>query len=224
MQRSRLALSGLFALAVSLSYLAYIYKLGVEADAISEGDALASSYPCDDPLGKVELERNVLSLSDTEALLVHLENDGGWLRDAKRDKEQMREFMEEQEYLNYERGLEDSDGSCDAQVELYAPAFVITPAEASRTVEVPVLPKTASVGWVLTPTKVGTHKIVVQAGNTIATIGISITNNLGLPLWVTKYLSVIIAFFGPALTFPWLYDRIKAFWEKKKTASKVILP
>ena len=104
---------------------------------------------------------------------------------------------------------------CEVEVTIVAPNFQVNPTEQPR--RIALTPGAVSeLSWVLVPREMGMHAIVVRAGLVEQSVGIVVTNTLGLTAGQAQILSYIGMFFGPALTFPWLYERWRSRREENK--------
>lgn len=110
----------------------------------------------------------------------------------------------------------DISEECKAQVTVSAPAFEISPSQQTKEINVPVGEDTANLVWIITPKNEGFHEIGIQAGLDVETIGISVTNILGLTPKQAQIVAYIGTFFGGPITFTGLYGHWKKYQDKKK--------
>lgn len=102
-----------------------------------------------------------------------------------------------------------SKNQCEVDVYLFTPNFDISPQEESQTA---VFTDTARVVWVLSPRKFGTYQIAVGAGAHHGSIGITVTNGIGMSAYQVQWFTYIGAFLGSAFSLPWLYT----IWQERK--------
>jgi hypothetical protein len=101
--------------------------------------------------------------------------------------------------------------TCVLEVSLQAPGFEIDPPAPMQSVTIsPDDP--AEVYWVVSPLRMGTHRILVKAGLNYHVIGVVVTNVLGLTDRQATWLSYLGTFFGSSLTVPWIYEA----WHRRK--------
>lgn len=102
--------------------------------------------------------------------------------------------------------------TCVAEVTLNAPDFDIGSAPVTRRVNVPPGSASAQVLWVISPKKLGTFEILVEAGGDSDVIGVTVVNVFGLSPWQVQLFSFLSALLGPMLTIPWWYEQ----WGKRR--------
>jgi hypothetical protein len=142
----------------------------------------------------VSIEKRVFPESDSQALTVRLAPFGGMEIIEGCQQEQVRET-----------------------VMILTPDFDVSPPEIKRTVVLP----TTDVVWILRPKRSGTFAVTVQTGHDFyKTIGLTVTNMLGLSPFQAQVLSLLSTFLGPLLTAPWWYERWKEQRDKKASPKK----
>jgi hypothetical protein len=94
---------------------------------------------------------------------------------------------------------------CQVDVTIIAPSFQISPPDSTRSVSL-TAENTANLSWLLSAREMGSHQILIQAGFQSINIGVTVTNAFGLKVWQAELVGYLGSFFGPALTFPWLYE------------------
>jgi hypothetical protein len=109
----------------------------------------------------------------------------------------------------------DRTRACRANVSLSAPEFDISPQDTVRHLVVPPS-QTVTIGWILSPRRLGTFTIQVATGLESRFLGISVTNDFGLNTWQAQLLSVIGTFLGPIASAAWWYDRWKEHRRRKR--------
>jgi len=104
-----------------------------------------------------------------------------------------------------------STQECEATVELYSPNFDISPQQESQTFNL-ASGETIRVIWVLSPRETGTYQIWISSGREGSSIGIIVTNVLGVTAYQAQLLTYLGTFFSSSLTFPWLYT----VWQERR--------
>ncbi|HEV2581651.1 MAG TPA: toll/interleukin-1 receptor domain-containing protein, partial [Ktedonobacteraceae bacterium] len=111
---------------------------------------------------------------------------------------------------------------CDESIALDAPEFGVSPDTLNPTLTIP--PQQArSFVWILIPQKLGTFALAISFSSPeiAQTIGITVTNVLGLTIWQAQLLSdggtLLGVFFGPLLAIVWM-SRVS--WRRKKARGK----
>lgn len=102
---------------------------------------------------------------------------------------------------------------CESLVSLRSPGFDVSPNKESQKVTLES-GKTGSISWILTPRKVGTYEIAITDDINTKVFGISVKNIMGLSAWQAQFAGGLGTLFGPMLTIPWWWDRLK---KKKQT-------
>jgi hypothetical protein len=195
----QMGLAGLVLLVLGVSALSYFSVVQRDAEQLDAIDIVRPDFAedpgtCERPLDSLVLERNVVAINDSFVVTAILEprHLRGW-------------------------SVENTDGdavaTCTTKLYPIAPEFVVTP-DGKLEVTLSINERT-EVAWVLSPRKLGTHAIVVYAEVQRMTKGVTVTNTLGLSAAHAQIASWIISFFGPALTFPWLFNLWKARRETK---------
>ncbi len=101
--------------------------------------------------------------------------------------------------------------TCAVDISISAPGFEIDPPMSVVPVTLS-LDAPAEVNWILSPVRMGTHRVLIRAGESYRAIGVVVTNVLGLTDRQAQWVSAIGTFFGPSLTVPWLYET----WQQRK--------
>ena len=221
MSKGLLAITGVVFIFLVVSYQAYLNWLFENKDIRQFRTTLyttTDSAVCN-IAAEVVPKHNVISISDSISVVAKLSNSGRY------ELDEFDKFMFGENTVEY---IDEHFGNCDKliKVDLYAPSFLLDPREGVHQVQIPLGRDSAEVSWVITPTKMGRHSVVVHVGGGHKSEEeILVTNNLGIPVAYTEIISIIIAFMGPALTFPWLYEK----WnirksKKKKSDKKIIIP
>jgi hypothetical protein len=96
--------------------------------------------------------------------------------------------------------------TCRSEVRLSAPGFVHAPRNETQVLAVPA-GRTGSIAWALTPNKTGNFDILLADDLTTQTIGLRVTDVLGLSAGQAKVLSTIGSILGPMCTAPWWIDK-----------------
>lgn len=104
-----------------------------------------------------------------------------------------------------------TDTECQSQLTLLAPGFDVSPRKESQTVTAKSKGQ-GSVAWIVIPQKSGAFDIAVSDGLNTQTLGITVTNILGLTATQAQLCSILGTLFGPMLSIPWWVDR----WQKRK--------
>ncbi len=108
---------------------------------------------------------------------------------------------------------------CKATVNLNAPNFDIAPNENEQTVTFPGKGN-STVIWILTPKMAGVFEVSIEVERDSQIIGIGVTNLLGLSPTQAQIISYVGSFFGPMLTAPWWYEKLKERQGKSKKVSR----
>jgi len=113
-------------------------------------------------------------------------------------------------------------GGCEGTIELAAPKFEVSPSGPRK---VPQYEKPFDIAWVIAPTEPGTFQLVVLSGGgtQTRTMGVTVTNILGLNAKWAYILSIASFYVGPAIALPalpWWYDRCMEWWGRKKKSRK----
>jgi hypothetical protein len=101
--------------------------------------------------------------------------------------------------------------TCVIEVSIRAPGFEVEPPGPVQSLALSAN-GAAEVKWIVSPLRMGTHQIMVQAGMEYRVVGVIVTNVLGLTDRQAQWVSVIGTFFGSSLTVPWLYEA----WQARK--------
>ncbi len=112
-----------------------------------------------------------------------------------------------------------TDKTCETYLSLRAPGFDISPSKEEQKITVPAQGK-GSVSWVITPDKTGTFVVTISDTLNTKIFGITVTNIFGLNAFYAKILSALGGLFGPMLTVPWWWDRIKGRKQKKEQSKE----
>jgi hypothetical protein len=110
--------------------------------------------------------------------------------------------------------------ACDADVSIQAPKFLITPQQVTRTLSLNP-GESAELMWILTPTDLGTYEVGFTSSKSHRSVGIVVTNSLGLTAKQVEILSYIGTFLGPAFTFPWLFTTWQQYKKDKKNSEEI---
>lgn len=112
-----------------------------------------------------------------------------------------------------------SDEDCESVVSLQAPGFDLSPSYDEQKI---VLPKKGkeSKSWILIPRRTGTFEISVSDVINTNIFGITVTNIFGLDAVAAKFISIVGGLFGPMLTVPWWWDRLR---QRKKPPEKITM-
>jgi hypothetical protein len=112
---------------------------------------------------------------------------------------------------------------CEVEVRVFAARFDLIP---SDTVQSATLQpdESAEITWIIIPRATGTQSIVVTVGNRSYGLYISVTDVLGLSPQLRAIFQIIGYFFGPALTFPWLYTQWKEWKERQADKQRAAQP
>ena len=109
--------------------------------------------------------------------------------------------------------LNTGDEDCESVLYLQAPNFTKSPSKDEQKIVLPV-GGSGSISWIITPNKTGSYQIAVTDDVSTKIFGIVVNNMFGLNSLQAKILSVLGTLFGPMLTVPWWWDRLK---KNKKT-------
>jgi hypothetical protein len=110
----------------------------------------------------------------------------------------------------------ESSKECGAEVSVRAPNFEPYPAETTKKVTIPPGEHNATLSWTIRPKEKGQQSVSISAGLDSAEVTIAVRTVLGLSAAQAQILGYIGSFLGPALTFPWLYDK----WKKKSKSNQ----
>lgn len=111
-----------------------------------------------------------------------------------------------------------SNQECGTIVSLKALNVNVEPA-GNVTISVPSGKRSRAYIWLFSPQKLGSFQLNVQAVPYSNTVGITVTNVLGLTAQQAHFLSLIGNFLGPAVTLPGLWGLIKE-WKSRNAKQK----
>ncbi len=100
------------------------------------------------------------------------------------------------------------DSECQSILSLRAPGFDFSPSKEEQTVNLAKGSK-GSISWILSPQKTGTFDIAVSDMVNTKIFGITVTNMFGLSAVQAKTASFAGTLFGPMLTVPWWWERLR---------------
>ena len=109
-----------------------------------------------------------------------------------------------------------TDSECESTISLRAPGFDISPYNAEQKIALEA-GKEGSLSWILNPRKTGTYEIAVSDILNTKIFGITVTNVFGLNAMQAKIASFGGTLFGPMLTVPWWWDRLRKKKENTQT-------
>jgi hypothetical protein len=112
-----------------------------------------------------------------------------------------------------------ADASCSSVITLRAPGFDISPAKEEQGIKL-AEKGMGSVSWILTPRKSGVFEIAVTDMLQTKILGISVTNVFGLNTFQARIASIIGSVFGPMMTVPWWWDRLRGRKKDKPAEEK----
>lgn len=109
------------------------------------------------------------------------------------------------------------DMDCAETITINAPNFDISPYEQEKSITIPKGESHSEI-WILTPRRVGAFEIAVgiESSGESQTVGINVTNLLGLTAGQAQMISYIGSFLGPILTAPWWLELLKKSKSKNK--------
>lgn len=111
------------------------------------------------------------------------------------------------------------EAACEVTLTLLAPGFVVTPAQTVQLL--PMSPGDSVIQvWVLQPQQLGTFAIAISSNSTVETLGLTVTNVLGLTAAQARILSAVGTFLGPMLTAPWWYEQWKERQKKREEEAR----
>ncbi|MCB8917671.1 MAG: hypothetical protein H6666_07090 [Ardenticatenaceae bacterium] len=105
--------------------------------------------------------------------------------------------------------------TCEVTLTLLAPDFVVSPAQTVQVLSMSPGDSVIQV-WVLQPQRLGTFAVVVSSNRAVETLGLTVTNVLGMTAAQARILSAVGTFLGPMLTAPWWYEQWKERQKKKE--------
>lgn len=97
---------------------------------------------------------------------------------------------------------------CESVLYLRAPGFDITPNKEEQKISLEA-GANGSISWILMPRKVGSYEIAVTDNLETKIFGITVKNLYGLNAVQAKAISFLGTIFGPMLTVPWWWDRLR---------------
>ncbi|MBI4067622.1 hypothetical protein HY407_04515 [Candidatus Gottesmanbacteria bacterium] len=100
------------------------------------------------------------------------------------------------------------DEDCQSILTLSAPGFDLSPNKDEQTIALRKKGK-GSLSWIITPRKSGTFEIAISDILNTKIFGITVTNVFGLNAMQAKIASIFGGLFGPMLTVPWWWDRLR---------------
>jgi hypothetical protein len=109
-----------------------------------------------------------------------------------------------------------AEKECQSIISLHAPGFDISPSKEEQNVKLPTQAK-GSLSWIITPRRTGTYELAISDIINTKVFGITVTNTFGLSTFQAKTFSIIGSLFGPMLTIPWWYERIRQRKPKPET-------
>lgn len=100
------------------------------------------------------------------------------------------------------------DENCETLLYLRAPNFDISPNKEEQKI---VLESTSSgsISWIITPKKTGSYELSITDNLNTKIYGINVKNMFGLTAVQAKIASTLGTVFGPMLTIPWWWDRLR---------------
>lgn len=107
------------------------------------------------------------------------------------------------------------DVGCESSISLRAPNFDLSPSKEEQKISLTSGSK-GSLSWIITPRKTGTFEIAVSDILNSKIFGISVTNVFGLSSMQAKLFSGLGSIFGPMLTVPWWWDRLRGKKQKQE--------
>ncbi|GEM_PF-2357168 len=97
---------------------------------------------------------------------------------------------------------------CESAVSLRAPEFDMSPVKEEQKINLSGNSKGA-LSWIITPHNTGTYKISLSDVTDTRIFGITVTNVFGFSAIQAKIASIFGTIFGPMLTLPWWWDRLR---------------
>jgi hypothetical protein len=97
---------------------------------------------------------------------------------------------------------------CETVLGLRAPGFDVSPAKDEQKVNLKP-DATGSLSWIISPRKTGTYEVALTDNINTKSYGLIVKNIYGLNSFQTRALSWLGTIFGPMLTVPWWWDRLK---------------
>ncbi len=104
---------------------------------------------------------------------------------------------------------------CESFLTLRAPGFELSPPKEEQAIKLPAKGK-GSLSWILTPHRAGTFEIAVSDIINTKVLGITVTNIFGLTAIQAKFSSILFSLFGPMLTVPWWWDKLRQRKQKQE--------
>jgi hypothetical protein len=104
---------------------------------------------------------------------------------------------------------------CQSIVSLQAPGFDASPAKDEQKITLPPKSK-GSVSWILTPRKTGVFQVSVSDVFNTKIFGITVTTLFGLSAFQAKIFSILGTIFGPMLTVPWWWEKLRSRGTQKQ--------
>lgn len=123
-------------------------------------------------------------------------------------KEPERVMSEEKSQALVVKIINKSDEECESTLSLSSPTFDISPSKDEQTISLTKKGK-GSISWIITPRKSGTFDIAISDVLNTKIFGITVTNVFGLNAFQAKVASIFGGLFGPMLTVPWWWDRLR---------------
>jgi hypothetical protein len=96
--------------------------------------------------------------------------------------------------------------ACRSTLALRAPSFDMSPNKEEQVLIVPP-GQEGSVAWIITPRRTGAYELAVADVLNTRSLGITVTNVLGLTAVQAQLLATLGSLFGPMLTVPWWFDK-----------------
>jgi len=111
-----------------------------------------------------------------------------------------------------------TSAACESVISLRAPSFDISPLKEEQDIKLDS-GKNGSLSWIITPKKTGVYEIAVSDILNTKVFGITVKNIFGLSTLQARLFSSLGTIFGPMLTVPWWWDRLRRKRENKLSAS-----
>lgn len=108
---------------------------------------------------------------------------------------------------------------CESTISMRAPGLEIVPMKEEQTVTLSAS-KSGSISWILSPRKTGEFQIAVSDSINTKIYGVTVKNIYGLSTTQAKMASLIGSIFGPMITLPWWWDRLRGK-KKEKDNEKI---